>query len=102
MVQLAVTVPDGLVSALIAAVDWEYGDAVRGLTDAQKGKYAIKAHLLDLYRRHQHSLASQAEQVKVAAVRVQAEADIAVVEAARKTAEADAIAAAEAEFDNVT
>lgn len=95
MASLSVTAPDNYVATIVAAVRHEYGDNVAALSDANAVRYAIRAHLLKLVRRHQKLVATSSERTAADA----AYTDAQTAEATARQALQDAIDAALAQVD---
>lgn len=96
MAKLTVTIPDEHIPQLVAAIEAEYGDAVDGLSNAQKGQHAARQHFKSLYRKHARKAAPAVSQAVTDAQAAEAAARQALsdLEAARKAAETTADAQA--------
>ena len=101
MASISITVPDPIMADLLAAIRARYGEAVAGLSDAQTGPFAVKAHLEDLYRVHKKRTATAPAVATAEAALAEKEAAAGAAVQARVDAEAAALAAAEVDFQGV-
>lgn len=102
MATLSVNVPDAYVQTIAAAIDHLYGSETSGLSNANKGRYAIKQHFKALVQRHQQLTATSAERAAADSALVSAQEAETAAKQALATAIADALAQVETDFENIS
>ena len=102
MATITLSVPEDITDTLVSAVRERYGEDVKGMTDTQALKYAIRRGLLPIVRSYmvRHAAVQAVSDAHTALAAVQRAARTAAQ--ARKDAEAAAIAEARAQVEAVT
>ena len=102
MATISVTVPDGLIADVAAALRAHYTEAVSGMTNPQVGEYHIRESIRPILKAYRKRAAAATVAASEEAARVAAEAALATERQARLDAEAAAIAQADADADRIT
>lgn len=102
MATIQVTVPDGLMADVLAALREHYGEAVTGLTNAQLGKYHVRESLRPILKKYRKRLAASTAAANEVTARIAAEAALETERVARLDAEATALGQADTDAEGIT